>query len=104
MARYSNPSAVVLACQNVANYSYSAELECLSLNGAPKFPELNDGTWELGASGVKLREGVYNLFSNPQTRVIDAVEFNGEYENCIFTPAGLKQLIITGGYAEPIEP
>ncbi len=103
MSQYNDPSDIVLACQNGA-YSYSTELECLVLDTVAKYPSLSAATWSLAASGVKLREAVYNLLSNPATRVIDAVEFGPAYESCIQTPAGVKQLVVTGGYAEPIEP
>lgn len=103
MSQYNDPSDIVLACQNGA-YSYSTELECLVLDSVAKYPSLSAATWSLAASGVKMREAVYNLFNNGATRVIDAVEYGPGNENCIFTPAGVKQLIVTGGYAEPVEP
>lgn len=104
MAQYHDPSDIVLACKDTQNYSYSAEFECLSLDNVQKFPKLNAPTWSLDSSGVKMTQAVYNLLSNGSTRVIDAVEFGPEYEHCILTPAGVKQLIVQGGYAVPVEP
>jgi hypothetical protein len=102
MAQYHDPSDIVLACQN-QNYSYSAELECLVLGQTPKLCKLTAPQWSLDSTGLKLSQAVYNLLSNPASRVVDPSEIGPEYENAVDTPAGTKQLIAQGGYAHLVE-
>lgn len=108
MSNYKDPNAVVDFIYNDGSFgsAHEGEFECIRKDDVNYFLHLEDDVWSLSTTmsgNHKLREAVFNQLAHPATEVL-GTEYGEEYEFVIQCPAGFKQLVSTGGYAELLDP